>query len=156
MNIRKKGTIIISTFFYSGYFPFIPGTFASLIGVLLFALVSANPPVYSLLTVVFIFLGFLSGTKAEEILKQKDPKIVVIDEVAGMFLSFLFLPYYDIKVYVLGFLMFRILDTLKAFPAGKLQDLGGSKGIMMDDIIAAIYTNIILQVVFRMPSFIAS
>lgn len=62
-----------------------------------------------------------------------------------MLLSLLFLPY-DIKLVVVAFVIFRILDTLKPYPVGKLERLKGSLGIMSDDIVAGLYTNIMLQV----------
>lgn len=79
----------------------------------------------------------------------------MIDEVSGMLLSLIFLPY-DIKLVIIAFILFRILDTLKPYPLGRLQNLAGSIGIMSDDIVAGLYTNIILQVVLRLVSFKAS
>jgi len=149
-------TKIISTFFYVGYFPLIPGTFASAVAVLIFYFIKDNPVITVSFTLLLIVLGFIFTSGAEEVFRMKDPKYVVIDEVAGMSLSLLFLPYYDIKVFAIGFILFRILDTLKPFPAARLEDLKGSAGIMCDDLIAGIYANIILQCVFRFTSFIAS
>ncbi len=65
-----------------------------------------------------------------------------------MLLSLLFIPY-DLKLVIIAFFLFRILDTLKPYPAGRVQNIQGSIGIMGDDIIAALYTNIILQLVSR-------
>ena len=93
-------------------------------------------------------LGFLFSGKAEKIFNKKDCRYIVIDEVAGIFISLLFVPY-SLKVALIGFFLFRIFDALKPFPAAKLQDLTGSAGIMLDDVIAGIYTNIVLQVVLR-------
>lgn len=90
--------------------------------------------------------------KAERIFNKKDARCIVIDEVGGIFLSLIFVPY-AIKLALLAFVVFRILDALKPYPAGYLQNLRGSLGIMGDDIIAGIYTNIILQVVLRLASF---
>lgn len=79
----------------------------------------------------------------------------MIDEVSGMLLSLIFIPY-DIKLVIMAFILFRILDTLKPYPLDRLQNLAGSIGIMSDDIVAGLYTNIILQVVLRLVSFKAS
>lgn len=84
-------------------------------------------------------------------MQKKDPRQAVIDEVAGMLLCFAFLPY-DIRLVVAGFFVFRLLDTLKPFPASRFDKMSGSIGIMGDDIIAAIYTNIVLQVLLRLLS----
>jgi phosphatidylglycerophosphatase A len=131
-----------------GYLPFIPGTFGSIAGVFLFFLVNNNVFILSLLTSSFLLLGFLLSGSAERILKQKDHRFIVIDEVSGMLLSLLFIPY-DLKLVIIAFFLFRILDTLKPYPAGRVQNIQGSIGIMGDDIIAALYTNIILQLVSR-------
>ena len=77
---------------------------------------------------------------------------MVIDEVCGMLISLLFLPQYDLQVLLLAFVIFRGLDTVKIFPAGKIQDMHGGVGIMGDDLVAAAYTNAILQVVLRVLS----
>jgi phosphatidylglycerophosphatase A len=145
----------IATFFYAGFFPLVPGTFASLLGVILVFLIKDNFLIYGIITVVLLILGFLSAGPAERIFQRKDARYIVIDEVAGMFLCLAFLPY-DIRLLLIGFFLFRILDTLKPFPADHLQNLRGSPGIMLDDLVAAFYTNIILQVVFRLASFKAS
>jgi phosphatidylglycerophosphatase A len=147
----KKEALLVkitSTFFYIGYLPFIPGTFASLAGLFIFILI--RDCIFTQLVFFFCFLalGFLTSGRAEQLLNQKDPKFIVIDEVAGVFLCLLFLPY-DFRVVLIGFFLFRILDTLKPFPAERIQRIHGSLGIMGDDIIAGLYTNAILQVVFR-------
>lgn len=128
-----------------------PGTFGSLAGLLIFYLVRANTWLHVLLTFVLLIAGFLFAGKAERVLNRKDSPRIVIDEVVGMLISLLFLPY-GLKIAISGFVLFRILDTLKPFPAGLLQDLKGSKGVMADDIIAGLYTNVILQIVVRLAS----
>lgn len=152
MSIRKAIIKIISTFFYIGYLPFIPGTFGSMAGVFLYYLLKKDP---ILLSCILIILGFLVSGPAERILNKKDARCIVIDEVCGMLLSLSFLPY-DIKIVVLAFILFRILDALKPFPLDRLQRLKGSPGIMADDLVAGLYTNIILQIVLRLASFKAS
>ena len=154
---KLTNTIIIatSTFFYIGYLPFIPGTFGSLVGLGLFYLMKNNGLNLAVLTFVVTILGFLVAGRAEEILKIKDSRHIVIDEISGMLLSLIFLPY-DIKVVLAAFFLFRLLDSLKPYPAGLLQNLKGSKGVMLDDIVAGLYTNIILQVALRWASFKAS
>jgi len=145
----------LSTFFYAGYLPLIPGTFGTIAGVFLFYFVKDNNFMHILLTLVLIILGFLVTGGAERLFNKKDPKCIVIDEVCGMLLSLIFIPY-DIKLVIMAFILFRILDTLKPFPSGRLERLSGSMGIMGDDIVAGLYTNIILQVVLRLLSFKAS
>ena len=105
--------------------------------------------VYFLLIPIFLILGFGFCTKAEKKLERKDSPKIVIDEVAGMLLCFLFLPF-SLQTLILGFFIFRLLDAVKPYPANKLQRLSGAPGIMGDDIVAAFYTNLILQVVTRL------
>ena len=151
MNISKVIIKTISTIFCVGYLP-LPGTAASLVGIFLFYLIKGNTLIYTIYTSLFILLGFLVSGKAEGIFHKKDAGYIVIDEVSGMLLSLAFIPY-DTKLIIIAFCLFRILDSLKPWPAGRLQELRGSMGIMSDDIVAALYTNIILQVVLRLASF---
>ncbi len=143
---------LISTFFYVGYLPFIPGTFASIAAILFFVLCRHLGFSEVLMTFLIITAGFLVCGSSERKSGKKDPGFIVIDEVAGMFISLLFLPY-SLKILALGFLLFRILDTLKPFPAGCLERRRGGIGIMSDDIIAGFYTNIILHFVVSFTSF---
>ncbi len=151
----KIGDFVVkttSTFFYSGYAPFIPGTIGSILGLFLFYLLKDDSLVYGFFTFLILILGFLVSGEAERIFKQKDSRYIVIDEVGGMLLSLAFIPS-DIKWVIAGFIIFRILDALKPYPAARLQELKGSLGVMSDDIVAALYTNIILQIVLRFTSF---
>ncbi|MEK6728203.1 MAG: phosphatidylglycerophosphatase A [Candidatus Omnitrophota bacterium] len=143
----------ISTFFFIGYLPVAPGTFGSLAGVGLFYLLKESGINPLIVTSGLIILGFLVTEKAEKLFAKKDPSFVVIDEVAGMFLSLLFLPVYDIKVLIIAFFYFRLIDTFKPFPAGRVEKMKGALGLMGDDIVAAVYTNIILQLVLRLTFF---
>ena len=139
---------LIASFFYLGYVPFIPGTVASCAGLALYFIFRDNFYLYTGVLVIVGSLGFLVSGRAERILQQKDPKCVVIDEVAGLLLAFWALKL-DLLLIILGFLIFRLLDAIKAFPANRLEKLNGSAGIMADDLIAGAYTNIILQLVTR-------
>jgi len=149
--MRNFTVKILSTFFYVGYLPLIPGTFASLVGLGLFYLTKNSPIIYVLATLTWIILGFLTAGKAEKLFGRKDASCIVIDEVSGMLLSFMFIPY-EIQTVVIAFIVFRIIDALKPYPAGSLQNLKGSTGIMCDDIVAGLYTNIVLQIVLRFSS----
>jgi phosphatidylglycerophosphatase A len=96
-----------------------------------------------------IILTFTAGiwcTPPVEHDKGKDPGIIVIDEFAGLWISVLFLPQ-NIYVLIAAFLLFRILDIIKPFPANRAQTLPAGWGVMTDDVIAGIYTNIALQII---------
>ncbi len=146
---------LIATFMGVGYLPFIPGTFGSAAALVLFLIVKPGLIAQCVFLAVFTVLGFCFSGQAERLFNSKDPKYIVIDEVAGMFLAFLFVPL-DFKLLLIGFLLFRVLDTVKPFPAGRLQNLSGSAGIMLDDIVAGAYANLILQflsrVLLKIPS----
>jgi len=138
--------------FFIGYLPLIPGTFGSIAGVGLFYLLQGSGwPVYFLGILCVIILGLLTSGRMEKLLKKKDPGCVVIDEVMGMLVALSFLPA-DLKIVVPAFLIFRILDTFKPYPAGRLQNLRGAAGVMIDDLIAGIYTNVVLQIILKLVS----
>lgn len=154
-KIRDGIIKAFSTFFYVGYLPLIPGTFGSIAGIILFYLIKNYSLNLGLITFIILMAGFFVAGKAERIFKKKDASFIVIDEVGGMLLGILFIPL-DFKLVIIAFFLFRILDTLKPYPAGRFQSLRGSLGIMSDDIIAGLYTNIILQMVLRLASAKAS
>ena len=150
--MRRFIVIIVSTFFYLGYLPLIPGTFGSLAGIFLFYCIKGNILAYAVLILILMVLGLLLSAEAEKIFNQKDSRYIVIDEVVGMLLSLLFIPY-SIKLVILAFFIFRLLDTLKPYPAGISQRLNAGLGVMGDDIVAGIYTNLVLQLILRLASF---
>jgi phosphatidylglycerophosphatase A len=87
---------------------------------------------------VVTLVGIWAGSRVEMVIDAKDPGIIVIDEVAGMLVSVLFLPR-TIPVLVTAFLLFRLFDIWKPFPARQLQELHGGLGVMLDDLIAGAY-----------------
>lgn len=141
----------MSTFVYTGYCPIVPGTIGSLCAVFIYIAFGGGAGVTALLALIALIAGFLSAGVTERSLNRKDPSCIVIDEVAGMLISFIGIPF-DYRFIILGFIYFRILDTFKPAPAGGLQDLKGSAGIMADDIIAGCYTNLVLQVIAKIAS----
>jgi phosphatidylglycerophosphatase A len=125
-----------------------PGTVGSLGGLLLYFVVKDKLLVYAF-SILFIFLlGMMFSAEAERIYKRKDAQMIVIDEACGMMLS-LFLVPYNFWIMILGFILFRIFDIVKPPPAKAIEKFSGAFGVMFDDIIAAIYTNFILQIVCR-------
>jgi phosphatidylglycerophosphatase A len=87
---------------------------------------------------VVTVVGIWAGSRAEMVIDAKDPGIIVIDEVAGMLVSVLFLPR-TIPVLVTAFLLFRLFDIWKPFPARQFQELHGGVGVMLDDLMAGAY-----------------
>lgn len=145
----KQLARLIGTAFYTGYSPVAPGTAGSLLALLLFILI---PGLREWLLLGLCFFLFFAGVWAGNIIEDsegKDPSIVVVDEVLGMWISLLFLPVpMHWIVWAVAFLVFRLLDIIKPFPADQSQNLSGGWGIMLDDVIAGIYTNILIRVAF--------
>ena len=139
----------ITSFFYIGHSPFMPGTLGSLAGLLIYFVVKDKLPIYVFSLAFLFILGIVFSGEAEKIYKRKDAKMIVLDEVCGMMLS-LFLVPYNLWIMLLGFILFRVFDISKPPPARAIEKFSGAFGIMFDDIIAAIYTNFILQIVARL------
>ena len=135
----------VSTGAFTGYFPFAPGTFGSFImaGILYCSSVS-SPLMLSVITAVLFFAGVFASEQTEKEL-GKDPSIVVIDEMAGMTCSLLFLPK-TLVVWFAAFLLFRIFDIVKPYPIRRLEKVKGGWGIMLDDIGAGIYTAVLMNI----------
>jgi phosphatidylglycerophosphatase A len=137
----------VSSVCFLGYLPLMPGTFGSLAGIAVFLLMKDVRGV-ALACAAAMCAGFLVAGRAERVFGEKDSRFIVIDEVAGMLLGMLFVPR-NLTLALIGLLMFRIFDTLKPFPAGRLQDLKGSVGVMLDDVIAGLYTLLVMQLILR-------
>ncbi|MDP3789863.1 MAG: phosphatidylglycerophosphatase A [Candidatus Omnitrophota bacterium] len=140
---------ITTSFFYLGHSPFMPGTLGSLAGLVIYFVVKDKFPVYAFSIIFLFLLGILFATEAEKIYKRKDAQMIVIDEACGMMLAFFLVPY-NVYIMILGFVLFRVLDILKPPPARRIEKFSGAFGVMFDDIIVAIYTNFILQIVARL------
>lgn len=142
MNLKKL-KYILATGFGCGYAPYIPGTIGSLVALLLFIFIPLQDYIWLAISIIMFFIGiWVSGTVEKD--KGKDPGIVVIDEFVGQWIALLFLPRI-LWIFIASFFVFRILDIIKPFPAADLEELDGGIGIMLDDIIVAIYTNMALQ-----------
>ena len=140
---------LIATFFYLGYFPFASGSFASIFGAALALFLSRVPVVYVMVFLIITVLGFYAGGRVEKMVEEKDPSCVVIDEVSGSLIAFFMLPTTP-SVAISAFFLFRAFDMFKIYPANKFEELKGGTGIMMDDIVAGIYTNLVMQIAVRL------
>jgi phosphatidylglycerophosphatase A len=138
-----------ATFFYCGYFPGAPGTFASAAAVFLYWILRGHVGLYLAGFAALTAWGFFSGGAMEKMVGRKDPGCIVIDEVSGVLISFFLLPPVP-KVLWTAFFLFRAFDMFKIYPANKFEICKGGTGIMMDDIIAGIYTNLVMQIAIRL------
>jgi phosphatidylglycerophosphatase A len=130
---------------YSGRFPIAPGTAGTAVGVLLYLLLQDLSPLwYGAACVGATVLGTWAAGYADCILGTKDSPSIVIDEIAGFLIAMFLIPFAWGSV-VAGFILFRFFDILKPWPLKRLQDVPGGPGVMLDDIGAAAYTNVILQ-----------
>ncbi len=151
MNYKQKSVMFFATGCFIGNISFAPGTFGSILGVALcFLLSKIEFAVAAVLTILFVFFAIWMAHEAEKILKTEDPGCIVIDEIAGMVITLIGLPFNTISVFG-GFLIFRILDIWKPYPIRFLErKLSGGIGIVMDDIAAGVLGNILLRVSFGM------
>lgn len=146
--MSDKFVKLVATFFYIGCSPVGPGTAASLAATIICLFLRDFIVLYILFFFIITVLGFKVSNRMEELEGQKDPSCVVIDEVAGIFVAFFTLPI-TWPVVVSTFFLFRAFDMFKIYPVNKFEELEGSAGVMLDDLIAGLYTNIVMQVAVR-------
>lgn len=149
MNFREKWVLFLSSGGFVGNIPFAPGTFGSLIGLFFCYLLSkVHLWISFALIVSFIAMAVWVSNRAQQILKERDPQSIVIDEISGMMLSLAGIGFNLISA-TAGFIVFRILDILKPFPIRAIEKkFSGGLGIVMDDLAAGIISNFILRIAF--------
>jgi phosphatidylglycerophosphatase A len=129
-----------------GYSPLAPGTFGAALGVVLFWLARGWPLwAHVVGTLALFFAGVAASQRLATLMGKKDPGRAVVDEVAGMWVSLLALPFTP-RTALLAFIAFRITDTLKPWPARQMEDLPGGWGIMADDMMAGVYANLLVRI----------
>ena len=133
--------MLIATGFYSGYLPKAPGTWGSLVGLLLFFLLhTLSLEIYLAVVAGIFIIGTFAAGEAEKIMDHQDPGLVVIDEIVGMLITMIAVPATPLNM-ALGFILFRIFDIAKPYPVGLIdQRFHGGVGIMLDDVMAGIYS----------------
>lgn len=147
---RKKHTVqeFLVTGFFTGYLPIIPGTFGTLIGVLIYVLLSPYSLVYYIVLVVFVLLSVkLSEYAVKHIFKNKRSPHIVIDEMTGFMVAMISFPFIkgdldSIRYLAFGFILFRLFDIWKPVNSLKLK---GGVGIVLNDLMAGVFTNLFLQ-----------
>lgn len=146
---------IFATGFGAGYSPIAPGTMGALVGMLiilpkmLWGFACFHPVSFVdidllVLIVVFFAIGVLA-TNALEKEWGHDPQKIVIDEIVGYWIALLVVPF-SWNTLILAFILFRIFDIWKPLGIRKMEKLKGGWGVMMDDVLAGVYANIVLQV----------
>lgn len=164
-----------------GYLPLAPGTWGSIVGVGLFAilrwpalsfyarfgqrqgLILLNPQIgflaIELVTILIVtLLGIWGASRVERLFQVKDPGKVVIDEVAGQMIALLPVPLlgiWPLEIWIIvSFVLFRFFDIVKPYPARQLEGLRGGLGIMADDVVAGAYAAVVLAVMIALSSIL--
>lgn len=132
-----------------GRLPRAPGTFGTLGAIPFVAFLAIlGPYAYLLSSLFFIFIAILICQAYEDLSGQHDCSEVVIDEVAGYLLAMTWLPVTWQSV-LASFVLFRLLDAVKPYPINKLDhEVGGGFGVVADDLVAGLLTNIVLQAIY--------
>lgn len=136
----------------TGFLRWVPGTWGSLLGIpLAYALNISSKPLALLSLTAFIFFAIWVSAQAEKVWQEKDSRKIVIDEICGMSISLLFIPF-TLKTVLLAFLLFRLFDITKLLPPISLleRSLPGGWGIVLDDVMAGVYVWLCLQSLFYM------
>jgi phosphatidylglycerophosphatase A len=143
-----KTALILGTWFGSGLMPFASGTFGTLAATPLVALAALFSPLSGALFLMIMTLAAIWASHVvQRLLKKTDPSEVVIDEVAGFLLTMLWMPL-SWGTLLAGFLLFRLFDIWKPWPAGPAERLHGGLGIVADDLVAGLYANLGLRIIF--------
>ena len=158
----KKINILVSTFFGNGYLTKIPGTITSAIIVVLFYIAYeifefTNLNILIIFFILLFIYSFYAVKDSETEFKNKDPRQIVIDEVLGQSMPLILLLYLNknniinqpIEIYyVMSFLFFRFFDIFKPFPVSYFdQNYKNYFGIIMDDIMAGLYSMILIYLI---------
>ncbi|MFN2393370.1 MAG: phosphatidylglycerophosphatase A [Pyrinomonadaceae bacterium] len=163
------------TTFGVGYLPLAPGTYGSVVGILVylfFASIESKTNFYFLqhgwqdaqiaawvhavnliLFLLFCLLGIWASSRAVKLFQNKDPQQAVVDEVIGQLITFLFVPFtVSWKFVAAGFLLFRLFDIWKPYPIDSLQNLPAGIGVCADDILAGVYAGTCLAVLYAVAN----
>ncbi len=173
--IEKKSFLdyfsIALTTFGVGFIPLAPGTWGSIVGVLIylfFAQIEVNSSdffslkdlkdaqvtawihvINLILFLIFCILSVWASGRATQIFQNKDPQKVVVDEVIGQLIVFLFVPFnISWKLILAGFILFRLFDIWKPYPIDSLQNLPAGIGVCADDILAGVYAGTVLSILY--------
>ena len=135
----------LATCFQIGYLPLAPGTWGSAAALIAWRLL---PEIklfkLSLIVIVIFLVGVIVSSVVSNEENNSDPSKVVIDEWVGMWIALLMIPNEWLWLGV-AFILFRIFDIVKVYPANRFERLPGGWGIMMDDVVAGLYAGVITQ-----------
>ena len=150
----NKFFLFLATGFGVGYSPVAPGTLGTLIAIPVYYFLSdISSPIYEITLIGFFFLSVWISENAEIFFGKKDDQRIVIDEIMGFLVTMLWVPPKVILI-VIGFFLFRFFDILKPFPIRRMEKkLKGGYGVVLDDVMAGVYSNIVLQMILVIKLF---
>lgn len=146
--MKNRIITMVGSIFYAGYFPIAPATFASFLWLLAYLFIPGGGYLSNPFALVIVIPAAIYVSRLMELQHGEDSSRIVIDEFAGMQVTFLMLDP-SILVGAVGFCAFRFFDILKPFPINRSQRLGGGVGVVVDDLIAGLYARIVLLILFR-------
>jgi len=139
--------LFLAAGFGAGYVPIAPGTAGTLVAIPIFLVLSSIPfPLHELTVLTFFFFASWISGEAQSSWGRKDDPRIVIDEIMGYLITMLWLPK-TVLFIVLGFFLFRFFDIVKPPPIRLLEGVKGGYGVVLDDVLAGVYVNIVLQIV---------
>ena len=142
--------ILIASGLGAGFSPVVPGTMGTLIAIPIYYFISSiSFPLYELTLVAFFFFSSWVAGQAERYWEKKDDRRIVIDEIMGFLVTMLWVTKTPLSI-VSGFVLFRVFDILKPFPIRHLERVKSGFGVVLDDVLAGIYSNILLHLVLRL------
>ncbi|MCS7257938.1 MAG: phosphatidylglycerophosphatase A [candidate division WOR-3 bacterium] len=141
---------LIATTLFSGYIPLAPGTWGSILALpLVFFLNKKSWYTYFIVLVLLFSIGFWCADRLTKHWQKKDDARINIDEFIGVLITFFLLPRINFLILVIGFILFRFFDIVKPLHIRAAENIKNNFGIMLDDIIAGIYSNLLLQFFVR-------
>jgi phosphatidylglycerophosphatase A len=144
----RRFILLLATGLGVGYSPLAPGTLGTLVAIPVYYFLSNIPsPLYEITLVGFLSLSVWVSGNAEIFFRKRDDQRIVIDEIMGFLITMLWVPK-TVHFVIIGFFLFRFFDILKPFPIRRLEKgFKGGFGVVLDDVAAGIYANIILNIV---------
>lgn len=160
-----------------GYLPLAPGTWGSIVGVLIYLgyrhfYFFTRDEIYSsgwihenyavlgiaktgVLLIAFCLVGILASARVERLLGDKDPQIIVVDEIMGQLIVFAFVSFsISMPIIIIGFVLFRVFDIWKPYPIKAVEKLSNGVGVCADDIVAGVYAGVCLSVIYSVSLLI--
>jgi len=153
MNFKNSSNFFVKFFatcFGLGYSPIFPGAVGVVFGAIIAYLIHPLPLFNKILiTLILIVLAIPLSTKAEKLFQKKDCKKIIIDEVVGILIATIWFTNLSIMMFISILLIYGLFDTIKIYPANVIENLYGGWGIVIDDIIAGIYTALAVFLILK-------